>query len=479
MESRMNWDKLISLDRFGSKKKLGESRKKIDARNEFERDIDRIIFSSEFRRLQDKTQVFPIPKSDFVHTRLTHSLEVAAVGRSLGKLSGKFILEKEGELKDHKSGYKFRAGHFGNIVAAACLAHDIGNPPIGHSGEDSFRRFFAKNEVEITKNFKLESNEISDFKTFEGNASGFRILSNDHPSGQPGGLKLTYTTLAAFSKYPKKSGSVETNSLANKVESRVALKNNKFGFFQREKDVFKNVALHCGLLPLSVKDEAWCRHPLAFLVEAADTICYSCIDIEDGYHLGFVSYDDLFKIMKPLAQNVLEDDPCDFDSDLENIESEREKVGYLRSRAINNLTLLCIQVFSKNYEAIMTGLFDAELTDSMPKLLDDFERLKSFNSKMLYNTPKGVQIEIAGYRILEGLLEYFLDAIEKLNSEVEYEKRRSKKILGLLPDQFKPNDKESGYLQILKICDFISRSTDSYAIDIYKKLNGERFPFIE
>nr|WP_281719619.1 dNTP triphosphohydrolase [Nitrosomonas nitrosa] len=473
---RMDWKKLITFERLGDTT-APKDRTKIDARNEFERDIDRIIFSSEFRRLQDKTQVFPIPKSDFVHTRLTHSLEVAAVGRSLGKLGGKIIKAKE----DKEVLEQFRSGHFGNIVAAACLAHDIGNPPIGHSGEDAFRRFFKNQEKRLKDVFNLTQAEISDLTTFEGNASGFRILTNDHPSGRPGGLRLTYSTLAAFSKYPKQSGKVVANKLGSKISDRVSQKEKKFGFFQREQEIFKEVADRNGLIRLSDEHDSWCRHPLAFLVEAADTACYSCIDIEDGYHLGYVSYDHLLSIMEPLAGKVLDNDPCDFQNEINAIKDENEKVGYLRSRALNNIVNLCIMSFEKNYELIMTGEFDSELTDSLTRCQAEFDQLVDFNSSNLYNTRKGVQIEIAGYKILEGLLEFFLEAIENsYDADKEHEKRRSKKILGLLPEYLRPTSNVAdSYFNILKVCDFVSRSTDSYAIDIFKKLNGEKFPVID
>jgi dGTPase len=472
----MDWAKLISTDRFGNSAKTAD-RVVIDARNEFERDIDRIIFSSEFRRLQDKTQVFPIPKSDFVHTRLTHSLEVAAVGRSLGKLGGKIVIDKE----DKKLLEKFRSGHFGNIVAAACLAHDIGNPPIGHSGEDAFRRFFKNQEGRLQSVFNLTTDEINDFTHFEGNASGFRILTNDHPSTKPGGLRLTYTTLATFSKYPKQSGQVNLNELGKAVSKRASQKKAKFGFFQREQDIFRDIAEKNGLLRLSDSHASWCRHPLVFLVEAADTICYSCIDVEDGYHLGYVTFDQLYSILKPLAKKILDEDPCDFDQELNGIVDEKEKVGYIRSRAINNLVNLSTKVFDLHYEKIMRAEFDNELTDSLPICQSDFDRLVKFNSEVLYNTPKGVQIEIAGYKILEGLLEIFLDVLENAyDSRKEHEKRRANKILSLLPFYLRPAcKKEESYLDILKICDFVSRCTDSYAIDIFKKLNGEKFPVID
>jgi dGTPase len=468
---RMDWKKLISSRRFRDDDNKTRTRISVDARDEFERDIDRIIFSFAFRRLQGKTQVFPIPKSDFIHTRLTHSLEVAAAGRQLGKLAGKFILKQEGELLDSVTGEKIKPGDFGNVLAAACLAHDIGNPPIGHSGEDAFRRFFIKNESRIMSDFKLTKDHIADFQNFEGNANGFRLLSNDHASGVPGGLRMTYTTLGAFSKYPKQSGTILPNELGLSINDRVSLKEGKFGFFQKEKVMFKEVAEANGLLRLSDDQLAWCRHPLAFLVEAADTICYSCIDIEDGFHLGAVSYKDVEEYLLPFAGKVVAEDPCNPEEELTKIIAKEEKVGFLRARAINNLAVQSFRVFESEYEKIMHGKFDSELTDYI-ELTKKFDELKNFNKKSLYNTPKGVQIEIAGYTILGGLLEHFIQALQ------EPDQRRSKKIVNLVQETSRPNT-DNAYLNILRVCDFISGMTDDYAMDIYGKLTGSRFPIID
>lgn len=468
---KMDWTKLVSFKRFGDTSAKGLSRVDVDARNEFERDIDRVIYSFPFRRLQGKTQVFPVPKSDFVHTRLTHSLEVAAAGRSLGKLAGQFIVEREGQILDRETRRPMRPGYFGNILAASCLAHDIGNPPIGHSGEDAFRSFFKSKTDDLANKFQLTQAQIQDFINFEGNANGFRILSNDHPSGVYGGLRMTYTTLGAFAKYPKQSGEISFNELGEKNGNRVSQKKGKFGFFTRELPVFREVAEYNGLLRLSDKDWSWCRHPLAFLVEAADTICYSCIDIEDGFHLNYVSYDELKDILLPLATKVVDKDPCDPEEELTKITGDEDKVGFLRSRAINNLMFLSLEVFKNNYDKIMEGIFDEELTDSIA-VHRQFAKLKDFNKERLYNTSKGVQIEIAGYTILGGLLGHFFQALETPNE------RRSKKILNLLAEHVRPSTIDP-YLNILRVCDFVAGMTDQYAIDIFGKLTGTRFPVID
>lgn len=291
---RLDWNRLITSKRFGA----STYHLKTDARTEFERDLDRIIFSSPFRRLKDKTQVFPVPKSDFVHNRLTHSIEVSSIGRSIGKLAGEFILKKEGRIYDMEGNEAITSTTIGHIVAAACLAHDIGNPPFGHSGEQSFRvffkKFFAKSENEdFTK--ELTDKEKKDLLEFEGNAEGFRILTNDHPSGQTGGLKLTYSTLATFTKYPKESIINELNSKGELNLKRRSGK--KIGFFQSERAIFQEIATDLGLIRLSDSDRYWCRHPLSFLVEAADNITYTLMDIEDGHKLKLIQTDEVVNAM--------------------------------------------------------------------------------------------------------------------------------------------------------------------------------------
>lgn len=269
----MQWEQLLSLRRQGDTNKRLRIEQD-ETRLGFEVDYDRVIFSSAFRSLQDKTQVIPLSKTSFVHTRLTHSLEVSVVGRSLGRTVGKAILEKHPHLlKVH--GYQFN--DFGAIVAAAALAHDIGNPPFGHSGEKAIGNYFLNGKGKRFKS-KLTEKEYQDLVDFEGNANGFKILT-ESKNGVEGSLRLSYSTLGAFMKYPKES-------LPKKPTSHIADK--KYGVFQSEKEFFVEVAQELGLQKKDASQLSFNRHPLAYLVEAADDICYTIIDFEDGINLGLI-----------------------------------------------------------------------------------------------------------------------------------------------------------------------------------------------
>ncbi len=270
----MNWEQLLSRKLLCDEKPVKQNLN--DGRSPFQRDFDRIVFSSAFRRLQDKTQVFPLPESDFVHTRLTHSFEVSCVGRSLGTLIGSKIIQRHKELKEQYSHF-----HLGEIVAAACLAHDIGNPPFGHSGEDAISEYFKNGDGKQFKE-KLTELQWNDLTKFEGNAQGFRLLTKLQNPKIKGGLRLTCATLAAFTKYPKESFTIDNTNADGKSKLY-----KKFGFFQPEKELFSEVAGEVGLNKKLNKQKYlwWERHPLAFLVEAADDICYRIMDLEDGYHL--------------------------------------------------------------------------------------------------------------------------------------------------------------------------------------------------
>lgn len=462
---KLNWGKLITSKRFrGSTYHLST-----DARTEFERDLDRIIFSSPFRRLKDKTQVFPIPKSDFVHNRLTHSIEVSSIGRSLGKLAGEFVLKKEGGIYDQEGKEAITATTIGHIVAAACLAHDIGNPPFGHSGEQSFRvffkNFFMQNE---NKDFsdELSEKEKKDFIEFEGNAEGFRLLTNDHPSGQPGGIKLTYSTLGAFTKYPKESIVENLNYKGELTPKRRSKK--KMGFFQSEKAIFEEIATELGLLRLSDSGRYWCRHPLAFLVEAADNITYTLMDIEDGHKLKLISTDEVVELLKPIADS-LPNDPCPIE-EFDSIANEDERVGAYRAKAINALVFQAEKAFEDNYEAIMTGIYDAELTESI-RNKTEFKKITN-RSNSFFQNEKVVEIEFAGMHVVSGLLSIYLSAYRNINEKY------AQNLIGNLPRQFQFDSSTPKYYVLLKVATFISRMTDNYALDYFRKLTGHKLPEI-
>lgn len=461
---RLSWSKLITTKRFMG----GTYELPSDARTEFERDYDRIIFSSPFRRLKDKTQVFPVPKSDFVHTRLTHSIEVASIGRSLGKLVGKFILEKETVADGNSKKLKITDDDFGNIVAAACCAHDIGNPPFGHSGEESFGLFFSKlfGTEAFNKSYELNDQRKEDFLKFEGNAEGFRLLTNDHPSGRPGGLKLTYSTLAAFTKYPAESIVSSVNEIGLKVKKRRSRK--KYGFFQKEKGIYEEIANELGLIKLSKDSYYWCRHPLAFLVEAADNICYTIIDLEDGHKIRLITTDEAVELLRPIAFSI-PNDPCprnEFDS----IIDKDEKIGAYRAKAINALIYQCFEVFKKYYEQIMVAEFDEELTD-LVQCKDELDKVVIRNRKF-FRDEKVIQIESGGRHVIGGLLQLYFEAYQ--NADKKY----AQNILSLLPTQFNVDASTDIYDALLNISGFVSRMTDNYAIDHYRTLTGHKLPEI-
>lgn len=461
MTMRMNWSKLMTDRRLKAKT---YDNLDFDARNEFQRDIDRIVFSSAFRRLQDKTQVFPLPINDFVHTRLTHSLEVASVGRSLGKLVGNFIV-KQGET----SGTSLTSDDFGNVVAAACYAHDIGNPPFGHSGEKAIGTYFTSEKgKELIKD--LTPSQKVDLEQFEGNAAGFRILTNDHPSKIEGGLRLTYATLGAFSKYPTSSVRPNYNDLGLAVEKRKS--HSKFGYFQSESNIMEEVANECGLIQLSSMESktlSWCRHPLTFLMEAADTICYYIIDLEDGHKIKIIKTEEAEELLFSIV-NESPDTRCD-KNDWKAIKNPDERIGALRAKAINTLVYESYSVFKEKYEEIMTGNFDTEI----PDIIHSSNHLKSIEDKSietLYNHINVVEVELAGYKVLGGLVDIFLGAV--LNPK----QTPNTKFLTLLPKQFQVDktDDNDIYMKAMKVCDYVSRMTDSHAIDLYRKLMGIELP---
>ena len=458
----MDWIKLLNSSR------LGDNRSNYDAfahRSAFQRDYDRIIFSSAFRRMQDKTQVFPIPENDFVHNRLTHSIEVAAVGRTLGNLVGQFVLDKQQpELQSEDISMHM----FGDVVAAASLAHDVGNPPFGHSGERAIGDFFRKNAA-LKTGYNFTEQEWNDLLKYEGNAHGFRLLTNHHPEEIRGGLRLTYATLGCFAKYPRPS-IIGKADLVNPEKKRTSSK--KFSFFQPEKELFEEVAKALEL-PLLSKNESpqkvWSRHPLVYMVEAADNICYRIIDLEDGYKLGYLKLQEMEDLLFPLLQRAHDRDEAE--QKYRQIKDAGEKIGYLRAKAINVLIYESIDVFRANYDGIMSGEFDSEITDLIESTRHLEGPIKDANI-YLYNRRPVIEIEVAGYQVISGLLEHFMQA------QLAPKEGINKKLLQLLPEQFHANDGESGYQKIMKIVDFVARMSDSYALNLYRRLSGQSLPII-
>ena len=443
----MNWEQLLSLKRFGDTHK--RLRKEQDeTRLGFEVDYDRIIFSSEFRGLQDKTQVVPLSKTDFVHTRLTHSLEVSVVGRSLGRRVGKLLLEKHPHLQNIH-GYKMN--DFGAIVAAAALAHDIGNPPFGHSGEKAIGSYFKNREGAQFKNV-LTDKEYQDLCDFEGNANGFKILTESR-AGRSGGLRLSYATLGAFIKYPKES-------LPKKPTNHIVDK--KFGFFQSDKAMFKEVASELGLVKRSKEHLNYNRHPLAYLVEAADDICYTIIDFEDGINLGLIEEDYALEYLIKLVKGKI------ITENYNALLTTEDRVSYLRALAINTLIDEAVSIFMKNEDAILAGHFETSLLD-VSQYKAQIEDIIELSVKNVYRSKEVINKEIAGYEILHQLLNsygrlasnYFEDKLSNYD----------KLLLKLLPSTVKLGE-ESLYDNLLNICLFVSKLSDTNAMLLHQKLKG-------
>jgi len=443
----MNWEQLLSLKRFGDTQK----RKRIDqddTRLGFEVDYDRIIFSDSFRSLQDKTQVVPLSKTDFVHTRLTHSLEVSVVARSLGRIVGKHLIQKYPDLVE--KGYQ--ANDFGAIVAAAALAHDIGNPPFGHSGEKSIGEYFKSGNGKIFKD-KLNKKQWQDLIDFEGNANGFKILT-ETKNGIKGGLRLSYATLGAFTKYPKES-------LPKKPSQNIVDK--KYGVFQSDKQFFEEVANELGMGNLrNNTDMAFMRHPLAFLVEAADDICYTIIDFEDGINLGLISEDFALEYLINLVRDNINT------KKYHSLQNTKDRISYLRALAIGNLINEAAKIFIQNESAILKGDFTHSLLEKC-KYEAQIHDIIKLSIEKIYQSNDVVEKEIAGYTILADLLDVFIKAINNTyeNNATNYDKL----IMLLLPDNYKEINSDL-YQRILNICNLIANFSDRNAILLHKKIKG-------
>ena len=446
----MNWEQLLSLKRRGdSNKRLRNEQD--ETRLGFDVDYDRIIFSPEFRSLQDKTQVVPLSSTDFVHTRLTHSLEVSVVARSLGRRVGVKVLEKHPYLKEIH-GYK--ANDFGAIVAAAALAHDIGNPPFGHSGEKAIGHFF-KNGVGQQFKDQMSPKEYQDLCDFEGNANGFKVLTQDK-QGSKGGLRLSYATLGTFTKYPKESLPVKPNS-------NIASK--KYGFFQTEKSSFLDVASELGMKKLNDQNIQFSRHPLAFLVEAADDICYTIIDFEDGINLGLIEEDYALEYLINLVRHTINTEKYN------SLSSTKERVSYLRALAISTLIEDAVSLFMANEKQILDGDFHVSILDKSKyqAQINDIIRL---SIEKIYNADEVIDKEISGFEILNELLSRFILSVN--NNYNNIPSSYDKLLLKLLPKELDILD-DSLYNRAMNVCYFISLFSDKKAVLTYKKIKGLAF----
>lgn len=444
----MHWEQLLSLRRQGDKnKRLRKDQD--DTRLGFDVDYDRIIFSSAFRSLQDKTQVIPLSKTDFVHTRLTHSLEVSVVARSLGRLVGKQILDKYPHLREQ---HGYHMSDFGAIVAAAALAHDIGNPPFGHSGEKAIGEYFSIGNGLQFKD-SLTPKQWQDLIDFEGNANGFTVLTGNRP-GAEGGLRISYATLGAFMKYPKES-------LPKKPTGNIADK--KYGFFQKDKHFFTEVAAELGLHPNKSGDDiGFERHPLAYLVEAADDICYTIIDFEDGINLGLVSEDYALEYLIKLVKDTI--DTPKYNS----LTTREDRISYLRALAIGSLINDAVRVFMENEPAIMQGAFPFALMDKSIYKAQMNDIIKLSVSK-IYQSREVTEKEITGYRIIQTLLDRFITAFN--NSSAGKESNYDRLLMRMLPEKFSA-EQDSLYDRLLHICHFVSLLTDGNALELFTMING-------
>ncbi len=440
----MTWEQLLSLKRQGDKGKRLRIEQD-DTRLGFEVDYDRIIFSSAFRSLQDKTQVIPLSKTDFVHTRLTHSLEVSVVGRSIGRLVGKKIIEKYPHLKEV---HGYHMNDFGAIVAAAALAHDIGNPPFGHSGEKAIGEYFSIGKGQQYKD-QLTHKQWQDLVDFEGNANGFSVLTSSRP-GIEGSLRLSYATLGAFTKYPKES-------LPKKPTKNIADK--KYGFFQSDVAFFKEVAEELGMISNKTgNDVGYERHPLAFLVEAADDICYTIIDFEEGINLGLVSEDYALEYLIKLVKDTIDA------AKYQTLTTKEDRISYLRALAIGNLINDAVRVFIENEEAILKGEFHFALTDKS-KYKAQMDDIIKLSVKNIYQSREVIEKELSGYQIINNLLDKFITAYNNTYSgnATNYDKL----LMKILPEKHHL-EKESLYDRLLHICHYISMLTDGKAVQLNK-----------
>ena len=425
-----------------------------DPRTDFQRDYDRIIFSSAFRRLQNKTQVFPLPGSVFVHNRLTHSLEVSSVGRSLGSLIGEFIADKYDDQLNSESKLFYRYNLY-NVIAAACLCHDIGNPAFGHSGEDAIVCFFKNNESFLRPFFNNE--EWSDFINFEGNANAIRTLTHKQKGKPDGGLMLTYSTLASIAKYPCESAGKDKSALHRK----------KFGFFQSEKETFIDIAISTGMIKCSDNPAIFLRHPFVWLVEAADDICYNIIDFEDAHRIGIVDHAECIDLLLSLVSSD-EQEPGKTAMRLKQINDKNEQVTFLRAKAINALIIKAKAIFETNINSFLAGTFSKPIFDCIKDDNRELTEIIEFSREHIYNNRNVVEIENAGYNVINELLMHFIPPILKDKSE---RTNAEQKAIKLLPTTFNYDDNPP-YERVMGVLDYISGMTDNYITDLYRRIKG-------
>lgn len=453
----------MKFESIFTEKRVGSDKVSAGTRSGFQRDFDRLIFSSAFRRLQNKTQVFPLPGTAFVHNRLTHSLEVASVGRSLGKMIGGRISES---YRNNEEVYEFYRYELANVIAAACLAHDIGNPAFGHSGEKAISNYFFENaESEIDgqplKSFFSQS-EWKDLTSFEGNANAVRILTHQFRGRFRGGFGLTYTTVASILKYPCESVATDKNFRHRK----------KYGFFQSEKETTVEIMRELQMIEESGNPVIFKRHPFVYLVEAADDICYSIVDMEDAHRLKILTkkeVEDAFMHLIEKTDNSSSDKTYAY---YRSIEDTSEAIAFLRAKIINLLVNKCTDVFSDHQNEILTGSFDDTLIDTVEKNFQALKQIQEISLGKIYQHDSVIQIEIAGYNVMSELLGLFIPALLK-----EQPSHKEQKVLRLFPYQFTEFELTPlPYEKVMNALDYLSGMTDEYATEMYRKLTGIVIP---
>ena len=445
----MDWERLISAKRLGME---GIESVHKDDRSAFLRDYDRLIFSAPFRRLQNKTQVFPLPGSVFVHNRLTHSLEVACVGRSLGNNVARALIGKRPELAETN------IQEIGNIVSAACLAHDMGNPPFGHSGEKAISAYFTEGKGQnLKEQFTHNPAQWTDIINFEGNANAFRLLAHQFIGRRKGGFAMTYATLASIVKYP--------------YSSYVANGKHKFGFFDSEAPIFAKIADELGIIRLSEPGQPlnYVRYPLVWLVEAADDICYLLMDLEDAHKLKIFSTEKTIGLMMEFLKPEVQ---AHARSIIDMVTDVNEQVSYLRSKLVGLLVEECTQVFLENEQAILDGTFSGSLIKHISDTpRQAYIKCAELSKEKIYRSRDVLEVELAGFRIISTLLDLMVEAVQ--NPDREY----SKLLIDRVSSQYDIKA-EDIYNRIQAVLDYISGMTDVYALDIYRKINGNSLPAV-
>lgn len=450
----LDWNKLLSPKRLGLEDEVVRT---TDVRSQFQRDYDRIVFSSPFRRLQNKTQVFPLPGSIFVHNRLTHSLEVASVGRSLGNMVANGLAEREENISPNL------LESIGTIVSSACLAHDLGNPPFGHSGENAISRYFAEIDTNNISSL-INKAQYLDLTNFEGNANTLRLLTHHFTGRRKGGFALTYATIGTLLKYPCSSEDFANGNCPY----------HKYGVFQSEIPVLQKVAKELGLISYNGSQTVYGRHPLVFLMEAADDISYQIVDLEDAHRLGIISTNEAKQLMLDFFDPITDKEALqDLEESLRDITDENEQIVILRSRTINKLITDCVNVFWKHYDDIMNSRYFASLTDGLEGTTKAaLEKLSSLAIEKIYNARQVIEIQVAGHKILSELLQEFVTATLQ-----EEKSLYSSQLLRLLPSQLIVNEQDS-YTKIFSVIDYISGMTDVYSLEMYRKIKGISFTVI-